>query len=620
VDTGDFAVDGTTTATVTNVSSVSTSVYDVTVSGGDLASFNGLVGLDLNATAPADFITDLTSHNLPKTEPLIDQTYTLDNTAPTITINNPDTAPATSKTITASASDGTLTMSNTSGVICDGTLTFVAYSIQTFTSEADNGTRVCYRAVDALGNISYSLSTAIAGIDITGPQTTIDSYPANPSNSASASFTFSGTDDVTPPASLTFECDLDTGGLNFIACTSPRNYAGLAEGSHTLQVRAVDQAGNSDPSPATYTWVVDTIAPEMTIFGAIDPATTLDISIIVFMASDANGVTGYLITESATPPSAGATGWSATPPATYAVASEGVHTIYPWAKDAAGNVSAFFAGLSITVDISAPTVTNVSSTHTDGAYTTGEVIPITVTFSEPVYVTGTPQLTLETGATDRVVNYSSGWGTATLTFNYTVQAGDSSPDLDYVATTSLALNGGTIRDAANRDAVLTLPSPGAAGSLGANKAIVLYTPLGITSPNNVSFVAGNLSSFTITTTGAPPPTLTYTFRPPTVTLPSGIGYGDNGNGTATLSGTPALGSVGTYYLTVTASNGVGPDATQDFTLTIDGPPGVARINSSANTGDGQIDENEHTSVAITQLLVIFNKAMNADTPPIWMMR
>jgi len=45
-----------------------------------------------------------------------------------------------------------------------------------------------------------------------------------------------------------------------------------------------------------------------------------------------------------------------------------------------------------------------------------------VTFSEAVTVTGTPQLTLETGATDRVVNYVSGSGTNTLTFNYTVQA------------------------------------------------------------------------------------------------------------------------------------------------------------------------------------------------------
>jgi len=56
-----------------------------------------------------------------------------------------------------------------------------------------------------------------------------------------------------------------------------------------------------------------------------------------------------------------------------------------------------------------------------------------------------------------------------------VQAGDTSADLDYVATNSLALNSGTITDSAGNNATLTLPTPGAANSLGANKAIVIDT-------------------------------------------------------------------------------------------------------------------------------------------------
>src|SRR4051812_14126777 len=82
---------------------------------------------------------------------------------------------------------------------------------------------------------------------------------------------------------------------------------------------------------------------------------------------------------------------------------------------------------------------------------------------------------LETGAADRQANHCSGTGTNTLTFNYTVQAGDTSSDLDYVATTSLTLNGGTIKDAATNDATRALAAPGAAGSLGANKNIVVDT-------------------------------------------------------------------------------------------------------------------------------------------------
>ena len=88
-------------------------------------------------------------------------------------------------------------------------------------------------------------------------------------------------------------------------------------------------------------------------------------------------------------------------------------------------------------------------------------------------MTGTPQITLETGSTDATVNYSSGSGSNTLVFNYTVSAGHISSDLDYMATTSLTLNSGTIKDAAGNAATLTLASPAATYSLGANKAIVI---------------------------------------------------------------------------------------------------------------------------------------------------
>ena len=51
---------------------------------------------------------------------------------------------------------------------------------------------------------------------------------------------------------------------------------------------------------------------------------------------------------------------------------------------------------------------------------------------------GTPQLTLETGGSDAVVNYSSGSTTTVLTFVYTIADGEASSDLDYVGTSSLS--------------------------------------------------------------------------------------------------------------------------------------------------------------------------------------
>jgi len=140
---------------------------------------------------------------------------------------------------------------------------------------------------------------------------------------------------------------------------------------------------------------------------------------------------------------------------------------------APGAANSLGANKNLVIDGIVPTVSNVTSSTANGTYKLGDVISLQVNFSETVTVTGTPQLTVETGATDRTVNYSSGSGTSTLTFSYTVQAGDQSADLDYASTGALALNGGAIRDASGNNATLTLPAPGAAGSLGANKALVI---------------------------------------------------------------------------------------------------------------------------------------------------
>ena len=81
----------------------------------------------------------------------------------------------------------------------------------------------------------------------------------------------------------------------------------------------------------------------------------------------------------------------------------------------------------------------------------------------------------------------------------------------------------------------------------------------ITSANSAMFAEGSANSFTVTTTGYPTSALSETGS-----LPSGVTFTDNGNGTATLAGTPTTG--GSFPITITASNGVSPNATQSFTL------------------------------------------------------
>ena len=156
-------------------------------------------------------------------------------------------------------------------------------------------------------------------------------------------------------------------------------------------------------------------------------------------------------------------------------------TIDPKAiRDAAGNA---YAGISdattfnfSTGDSISPTISAITSGHAKGTYDPGSLITVAIRFSEPVSVTtsgGVPSLLLETGATDRSATYLTGSGSDTLSFVYTVQQGDISADLDVTSATALSLNGGAITDAAGNNASLTLPNPGAAGSLGTNADVVI---------------------------------------------------------------------------------------------------------------------------------------------------
>ena len=101
----------------------------------------------------------------------------------------------------------------------------------------------------------------------------------------------------------------------------------------------------------------------------------------------------------------------------------------------------------------------------------------------------------------------------------------------------------------------------------------------ITSAAATTFPVGAPGTFAVTTTGFPVPTITRTGA----TLPAGITWVDNGNGTGTLGGTPAPGTAGTYAITFTASNGTDPAAVQTFTLTVNDAPGFTSATSTTFT-------------------------------------
>ncbi|TMJ96235.1 MAG: hypothetical protein E6G67_05335, partial [Actinobacteria bacterium] len=110
-------------------------------------------------------------------------------------------------------------------VLIGSSSTGPSYSVTWSSQPADGTFQVLARVSDGAGNTLDSPKQTVT-IDNTSPSApAITASPANPTTSTSASFSFTG------EASATFQCQLDSGGYS--ACTSPKSYSGLADGSHT---------------------------------------------------------------------------------------------------------------------------------------------------------------------------------------------------------------------------------------------------------------------------------------------------------------------------------------------------------------------------------------------------
>ena len=129
-------------------------------------------------------------------------------------------------------------------------------------------------------------------------------------------------------------------------------------------------------------------------------------------------------------------------------------------RDEVGNDALGLSSQSVTnetPDTTAPTVSSLAITSNPGSdqtYAAGDEIEVTVTFSETVEVEGTPQLGLRVGTRTRTAGYLRGTDTAVLVFGYEVADGDEDSDGVSIVAGRIALNGGTIEDEADNDAVL----------------------------------------------------------------------------------------------------------------------------------------------------------------------
>ena len=234
-----------------------------------------------------------------------------------------------------------------------------------------------------------------------------------------------------------------------------------------------------------------------------------------------------------------------------------------------------------------------------GTPTTVGTYPVTITATNSVGPAATQTFTLTVNAAQACAITSAGYVTFTVgqpgSFTVTT-TGSPKCTLSATSLPGIGLPSWlTLTDNGNGTATLSGTPPAsptggtdtfpitAANGVGSDTqdfSLSVLQACTIASSAGATFTAGQAGTFTVATTGVPACALSET-----ATLPSWLTLTDNGNGTATLAGTPAPGSGGTHKFTITATNGVSPDAIQSFTLIVVGPP-VAPSGLKA-TGKGK---------------------------------
>lgn len=257
--------------------------------------------------------------------------FTVDTMGPVVTITNAPASPNADNTPTYTF---TVTGATTTECGVDGVFVACANSFTTGVL-ADGSHTFTVRAFDAVGNPGSDSRTIV--IDTTGPTVAIVNKPANPTNSTTGTFTFT-VSEGTP------SCKLDAGA--FAPCTSGVSYMSLGDGSHTFTVQAMDALGN--PGSATYTWVIDTTGPTVTITMAPPSPSTDQTPTTTFAVSGGAVTTTCKIDSLAAVP-------CAPPSYTSPALGDGTHTIVITATDALGNPGS--ASATFVIDNTGPVVT-----------------------------------------------------------------------------------------------------------------------------------------------------------------------------------------------------------------------------------------------------------------------
>ncbi|WP_413580906.1 Ig-like domain-containing protein [Bdellovibrio sp. HCB288] len=279
------------------------------------------------------------------------QTYnwTIDTTAPTVTLTSKPLATTNSQSANFSFVGSDTGGGSIAGYEC--ALDSAAYAScstpKSYAGLADGGHTFKVRATDTAGNLGTATTYAWT-VDTSTPMASIITYPDSVTNQTTATFTFSAT--APSGGSITgYECQINSG--SWTACSSPKSYSSLVQGSYTFGVRSIDN--NSNPSAATnYDWVIDTTLPVLTLDQTPASLTNSQTAQFLFSATDAGGgaIDGYSCQLD------GGGYADCSSPRDLSALTQGSHTFDVRVKDTAGNSSTIHTH-TWSVDLAAPTLT-----------------------------------------------------------------------------------------------------------------------------------------------------------------------------------------------------------------------------------------------------------------------
>ncbi|MDH7460140.1 MBG domain-containing protein [Chitinophagaceae bacterium 26-R-25] len=403
----------------------------------------------------------------------------------------------------------------TTGSVTGASVSSVSGSGSTYTVTVNTGSGDGTIKLNVTGTAMTSVPSnvpfagAIYTIDKTAPTTTITSKPAALTNSTSASFSFTSSE--TPS---TFEAQLGAGA--FVTVTSPLTYTGLSAGSHTVSVRAKDAVGNTDPTPATYTWTIDNVAPPAPmVITPLNGGTATTATPSYTGTAEMNTTINVIVDGSSIgTTTADASGnWNMVQPSAL---TNGSHTVKATATDAASNTSANSATNTFTVAVLTISPSTLPSPAVGVAYSQS----LSASNGTSPYTFSINSGTLPTGLTMSVGGVISGAATAGGSFPITVQVTDAT-------------------------------------SKTATKTYVLTVGAPTISLSSTTFPTGDQEiAYTTTTVTASGGTSPYSYAVTSGALPTGLSLN---NSTGAVSGTPTASGNFNFTITATdASSGTGP--------------------------------------------------------------